>query len=226
LADDLYKSGLKEDAVSLFEENLSPGNDSHLVPPEAYLNFGTAKLESGQTSEGIRIYDDLFKSITDKEKAQQIKSIMEKNLVTHFKKMEQKEKQKKENDKNKNNQDQQNKDQENKGQSGDSQNDNQQKNNQKDKEGPQDPKQNKSNENKNDDQDQNKKSETADEKDSKDQNDKQPDTKDNQGERLPPKKLPAKLKQLMSDDRQIQMKIIENGTRDLNKRRSRKSKDW
>ena len=47
-----------------------------------------------------------------------------------------------------------------------------------------------------------------------------------QKKKLPPQKVPAKLKQLMSDDRQLQMKMIENGTRDLNRRKSRKSKDW
>ena len=43
---------------------------------------------------------------------------------------------------------------------------------------------------------------------------------------MAPKEIPAKLKQLMSDDRQLQMKMIENGTRDLNQRKSRENKDW
>lgn len=53
----------------------------------------------------------------------------------------------------------------------------------------------------------------------------QPDEGQNQ-KPFPPKKLPAKLKQLLSDDRQLQKQVIENGTRDLNKSKSRKSKDW
>ncbi len=57
-------------------------------------------------------------------------------------------------------------------------------------------------------------------------NDDQKKESDQPKSNMPPKKLPAKLKQLMSDDRQIQMKMIENGTRDLNKRQSRESKDW
>ena len=43
---------------------------------------------------------------------------------------------------------------------------------------------------------------------------------------MPPKKVSPLLKQLMSDDRQLQMKMIENGTKDLNKRHSRENKDW
>jgi len=30
----------------------------------------------------------------------------------------------------------------------------------------------------------------------------------------------------MSDDRQLQLKIIEQGTRDMNKRKNRENKDW
>ena len=66
--------------------------------------------------------------------------------------------------------------------------------------------------------------ESKDDESNKDEKDKA----ESEGEKkpLPPKKIPAKLKQLMSDDRQLQMKMIENGTRDLNKRKSRESKDW
>ena len=70
-------------------------------------------------------------------------------------------------------------------------------------------------------------------KDSGEEQDKPDEPKENKPEEgkeeqkpMPPQKIPAKLKQLMSDDRQLQMKMIENGTRDLNRRKSRTSKDW
>ena len=38
--------------------------------------------------------------------------------------------------------------------------------------------------------------------------------------------MSPKLKQLMSDDRQLQLKVIEQETRDMNKRQNRENKDW
>ena len=43
---------------------------------------------------------------------------------------------------------------------------------------------------------------------------------------MPPPKMTPKLKQLMSDDRQLQLKVIEQGTRDMNRRTNRDNKDW
>ena len=44
--------------------------------------------------------------------------------------------------------------------------------------------------------------------------------------KLPAPKLPSKLKQLLSDDRQLQLKMIEQGTREMNRRTNRENKDW
>ena len=81
-----------------------------------------------------------------------------------------------------------------------------------------------------------KKDQNKDKKDSdkdKDKSEDQQDKKDDKEEKpkeeqkpMPPKKVSPLLKQLMSDDRQLQMKMIENGTKDLNKRHSRENKDW
>ena len=71
------------------------------------------------------------------------------------------------------------------------------------------------------------KDKNSDDKDKNDKDKKENEQKSDEDKKpLPPAKLPAKIKQLMSDDRQLQMKMIENGTRELNKRKSRKSKDW
>ena len=71
------------------------------------------------------------------------------------------------------------------------------------------------------------KKDKSDENQENDQNKDQQD-KNQEGEKkkLPPQKIPAKLKQLMSDDRQLQLKIIEQNTRDMNRRKSRQNKDW
>ena len=85
-------------------------------------------------------------------------------------------------------------------------------------------------EEKKDDKGENKEEKKEDENKDENKDNENKDDKGQEGEQnkkpMPPKKIPAKLKQLMSDDRQLQMKMIENGTRDLNKRKSRKSKDW
>lgn len=217
LADELYKAGAKEDGLSLFSENLPAGKVAGDVPPEAYLNYGTALLESGKSQEGLQVYDQLNRSLGDDAESRKLKSMMATNALTHFRQMQEKKKQ--QDKKNKENQDQQQKDQQNQngqGQSGDQQ----QKQSGQDK--------------KKDQKEQNKGDEKKDEKKDKGDESKDEQKKENgdeqkpEGEKkpLPPKKLAPKLKQLMFDDRQLQMKKIEQDTRDLNRRRQRNSKDW
>lgn len=233
LADDLYKEGLKPEALTLYQENLNVNKVDRTVPPEAYLNYGTALLEQGQTGEGLETYEKLLKSLkNDPEKSKEIQGTVEKNIVTHFQQMEQKEQQKKDKQNQQkdqqDNQQQGNQDQkqdQGQGQNNNQQNQPQSGQGQKDKEQQQgkDPEQNKNKKNDGE----------GEEKDQKEKNDKknenEGDENKDSGEKeknLPPRKLPAKLKQLMSDDRQIQMKMIEHGTREMNKRKSRRSKDW
>lgn len=216
LADDLQKAGAKEEALALYQENLKGGIDKE-VPPEAYMNYGTALLEKGETQKGIGLYQKLNESLDDSAAAQNIRETMDKNIVSAFQIQEQKKKeeqQKKE---------QQNKEDKNQEQSGSDskpqpQSGDQDSKDQKEKSG------DKSKDDQKKQDDQEKKSD-----DSKDQDKEKKKDQQDQGQQdqpKPPKKIPAKLKQLMSDDRQLQMKMIENGTRDLNKRKSRKSKDW
>lgn len=226
LADDLYKAGAIDESLELYDENLPKQYDGS-VPAEAFMNYGTALLGKGQEALGMAIYNELGKNLKkDSPATQKIHETMDKNVVTYFKKQEEKKKKQQENkDQNKDNnqkqdnqsgsgQQQDNKDQ--KGQSGQQQNKDQ-KDGQDDKNKDQKKDQNKDGkDNQKDDQ------KPEDQKNNESEQDKSKDEK----KKLPPQKLPAKLKQLMSDDRQLQMKMIENGTRDLNRRKSRKSKDW
>lgn len=233
LADDLYREGLKPEAMTIYQENLNTSRPDPSVPPEAYLNYGTALLEQGNTGEGLETYDKLLESLkNDPQKSQEIRSIVEKNIVTHFQQMEQKQQQ----NKDQKNQKQQNRsnDQQDEQQQGQNQDQNQnqgQSNRQQDQQkSGQGPKEKEQSQGKEQDQNQKNQGEEKDKKDESDKdNEKEGDKDKESGEKNknhPPRKLPAKLKQLMSDDRQLQMKIIENGTRDMNKRRSRRSKDW
>lgn len=213
LADEIYKAGLKEEALVLYEENLPLQHFDQNLPPEAYLNYGTALLEKGKTEQGLKTYESLLETWKEDEK---IKNTIAKNIVTHFKQQEEKKRQ--QDKKNKENKEQ-NKDNQNnqQGSSGQSQ-DEQGKKNKSDKNSQDEKNRKSSDEEKNEDKEN---------KGNNDQENKEQDQpKKQDGKPLPPKKMPAKLKQLMSDDRQLQMQMIENGTRDLNKRKSRTSKDW
>ncbi len=229
LADDLQRAGAKDESLSLYRENLPSPVDPSL-PPEAYLNYGTSLLQSGDAAAGLGIYDKLSQALDDSAKSREIKGMMEKNAVSFFQQQEQKKEQKKEQDK----KDQsEKKDQQSKPQQGDgNQKDPQQ--GKSDQDQKQDSKKNEPGKPRPDEQKKDSQksppedTEKGQEKGPEEEKDK-PSEEPKEGnpeKKLPPKKLPAKLKQLMSDDRQLQMKMIENGTRDLNRRKSRKSKDW
>jgi Ca-activated chloride channel homolog len=217
LADDLHKAGAKEESLALFKENL-PETFDRTIPPEAYMNYGTALLGKGDASAGLSVYDNLSRTLDQSPASQKIREMMEKNVVSFFKQEEQKKKDKKENKDQEQSKDQKDnqsgsgdqKDQQ--GQSGQ-----QQKKDQNGNSGNQDKQ-----DQKKDQKDKNEKNDNPEDQEKKNDNQDQ----DQEKKKLPPPKVPAKLKQLMSDDRQLQMKMIENGTRDLNRRKSRKSKDW
>ncbi len=207
LADDLYKEGSHDEALSLYKENI-PGKMSPEFPPEVFLNYGTAQLAKGHIAEGLAVYKELSSSLDNSSESGEIREMMDKNVVSLFRQQE--EKKKKEEQEKKENKDKK----DDKSQSGD------QKNRPDDKNGSQEKKS---------------ESKTGDPKEAEKKNppeednkEKSQEPKESEGDKkpLPPQKIPAKLKQLMSDDRQLQMKMIENGTRDLNRRKSRKSKDW
>ena len=223
LADELQRAGAKTEAVALYQENLPMDGNKQNLPPEAYLNYGTALLEKGEEKKGLEVYEKLNSSMDPKSpKTQKIKEMMEKNVVSFFQVQEQKKQQeKKEQKENKENKDKQDQKDGQSGESGSEQKDQkgsgQKPQDQKDKKDqgkdPQDQKDKDKEENKPDEKDQ-------------DKQDKEKSPQDGEKSKLPPPKMPPKLKQLMSDDRQLQLKVIEQGTRDMNRRNSRENKDW
>lgn len=244
LADQLQRAGAKTEALALYEENLPIDFINKDLPPEAYMNYGTALLEKGEEQKGLSVYNTLAESLAKDSKSQKMKEILEKNVVNYFQVQEQKKKEeeqkKKENKENKENKDQK----ENQQGDGESQD---QKNpqgkdpkDQQDKKGQgeqskdqQDKKDGKTDEK--DKKEKEKENEKGNDKDTdeKNDNDKNKDEKDKNesgnegdGKKVPPSKMSPKLKQLMSDDRQLQLKVIEQGTRDMNRRQNRENKDW
>jgi len=225
LADDLYKSGLKEEALTLYKENLDLKKIDPNLPAEAYLNYGTGQLETGDNQGGLDTYSKLLNSSTGKR----LKDTIEKNIVTHFKQQAEKKEQEKKDKENKDKNQDKNKDQnKGQGQGQDQKGQGQQQNPGKDEGKDQQDKKDKGQQKDKDKEkgDNNNEDNNEDNKDDQKDKDKPEDQKQGDTKPMPPKKVTAKLKQLMSDDRQLQLKMIENGTRDLNKRQNRKSKDW
>jgi Ca-activated chloride channel family protein len=227
LADELQRAGAKSEAIALYQENLPVDGKKNTLPSEAYLNYGTALLEKGEEKKGLEVYDALNSSLDPQSpKTQKIKEMMDKNVVNFFQVQEQKKQQeKKEQKENKENKENKDKQDQKDGQSGESGSE------KKEQKG-------------SDQNPQNQKDKKEQGKDSKDQKEKEKEDADKEQEnrekekekekkpqdggenKLPPPKMSPKLKQLMSDDRQLQLKVIEQGTRDMNRRNSRENKDW
>ena len=213
LADELLKAGAKDEGLALFEENLSL-NKSDDIPNEAFLNYGTGLLEKGDVAKGLSIYDSLSKK---KNLSSEIKDMMNKNVSTFFKTQEKK-KQQKEQDK-KEDKDKKDKGQEQSGQQSGQQQDKNSKGNKQEQPKPEDGQQ----------KDQKRKESENDKKEEENKNEENKESgqeKEPEKKKLPPPKLEPKLKQLMSDDRQLQLKMIEHGTREMNRRKNRENKDW
>lgn len=220
LADDLYKAGAKDEALELFDENLPKDHVNPDIPQEAYLNYGTALLEKGRAQEGFGVYETLDSQLEKSPASAELRSKMEKNSVSFFQKQKEKKEQKKKDDKEKKDQLKQDGSNQQQGQSGQ---DNQQQGKQgQDKK--QDPGQ--------DQQKKDQKEKGEEKKPDEGEAEKKDEPKESEAEEgkekkpLPPKKLAPKLKQLMSDDRQLQMRMIEQNTRELNRKKLRNSKDW
>ena len=220
LADELQRAGAKDEALALYDENLPKGAPGADIPPEAYLNYGTALLEKGEAQRGLSVYKSLNDSLDPKAaNTAKIKDIIEKNLVKFFQVVEQKKQQQKKDDKEKkDNKDKGQKDQQ-QGESGSEKDQKQQKDG-KDKGDPSKDETDKGKDKK-DSEDKDK-----DKKDEKDKKDSDVSDKEGDKKKQPPPKITPKLKQLMSDDRQLQLKVIEQGTRDMNRRSKRENKDW
>lgn len=220
LADDLYKAGAKDEALALFDENLPKDHVNPDIPQEAYLNYGTALLEKGRAQEGFSVYETLDQKLDKSSAGAELKEKMEKNSVSYFQKQKEKKKQQQKNDKENKDQQKQNGNDQQQGQSGQ---DNQQQGKQgQDKK--QDPGQDQQKKDQKDKGDEQKPDEGNEEK--KDEPKEGDPNEGKEQKPMPPKKLAPKLKQLMSDDRQLQMRMIEQNTRELNRKKLRNSKDW
>ena len=93
LADDLLKAGAKDEALGLYEESLPMDRLDSELPPEAYLNYGTALLEKGEVQKGLGAYETLLQGLDPKsEKGKQVNSMIEKNVMAYFQKQEEKKK--------------------------------------------------------------------------------------------------------------------------------------
>lgn len=234
LADQLQRAGANSEALALYEENLPVDRIDPNLPPEAYLNYGTGLLEKGEEQKGLAVYDTLNESLEGKSENSKLKKMLEKNVVNYFKVQEQKKEQQKKDQENKENKEsQENKDQQDSQQndSGNNQKDSKQgqqgqQKDKKDQDGkPEDKKDQKGDQG--EEKDNKDKKDKSDEQDGKDKDPQDGDQQDDgQKKPMPPRKVSPKLQQLMSDDRQLQMKIIEQGTRDMNRRKNRENKDW
>jgi hypothetical protein len=233
LADDLQRAGAKPEALALYEENLPMGHIRTDLPPEAYLNYGTALLEKGDEQTGLAVYEALSSTLDSKSpKTKKIREMLEQNIMNYFKVQEQKkEQEKKDKKENKDKKDEKDNKDGQQGNSGENQDkkdqqgqDKKNQNDPKDKgDKPEDKKDKK--DGKGEEQDDEDKDSDKD-KSEKDKKEKNESDKSGTPEKTPPTKMSPKLKQLMSDDRQLQLKVIEQGTRDMNQRQNRENKDW
>ncbi len=214
LADELQVQNADDQAIPLYQEALTSGED---VSSESLFNYGTALLKKGNIAEGLSIYQSLKQHLPENQKDEYLEK-MSQNTIHAINQKKQKEEQKK-NQKNDKNNDQNDSKDQNQGSSGQNEKQDQKdKKNNKNQDGKdKKDKEDKKEKDKKNQQDQSDKQDKEDEKEKKPDGEKKP---------MPPKKVSPLLKQLMSDDRQLQMKMIENGTKDLNKRHSRENKDW
>lgn len=208
LAYELQKNQFNEEALKLYEE------ESEHLNPDQRFNYGTALLSNKKYQEGFSEYRRLLE---DENITNDLKKKIAQNSLLFLQHQEQEKQQKKDEQNKQNDQNQEGSDeQSDQNSSGQSQDQNQNQNpNQSEQDG-KDQQQN------NENQDNEKKEDNKDDK----KKDKPQDGEDDKPQNLPPKKLPAKLKQLMSDDRKLQIEMIERGTKDMNKRKSNSSKDW
>lgn len=205
LAYELQKSEFNKEALTLYEE------EKERLSNDQLFNYGTALLNEKEYQKGFQQYRKLLE---DENLDESLRTKIAQNtlLFLQNKKQEdqQKSKEKKKQDKSKENSDNKSQDQSGEGEP----NQDQQDKKENDSEGDQQQNQNKD-----------QKDKDKGDKDKEKDNEKDSQS-DHQNKPMPPKKVPAKLKQLMNDDRKLQMEMIERGTKDMNKRKSNKSKDW
>lgn len=217
LAKKLLDEGFSEQSAILYDEILSKevSEENKLE----YLNKGVSEFKTGKVKEGIETYNKLIDYLKDRgqEDSELFKDV-KKNILKALQIQEsQKGKGKSEEDQEQN-EDQENQSGEGQGDQNDQDNQDQNSKQQQNKNNEENNKDKKDNKNGNENKDD--KNKDGDEgKDKKKEKDSQGKDKKQQDK----KKIPALLKQLMSDDNKLQKKMIDAETRE---RRKRDKKDW
>jgi Ca-activated chloride channel family protein len=213
LADELRISKKNHHANKLYNETLSNAEINEENKND-FFNYGTNLLETGQFRKATEVLSNLKNYAVRNNDKKTLENI-NKNIAKALQVQEEKQKQQNNKKENQQNKDQQEQDQQN-NQSNNSESSGQQKNNDKNEE------QNK-NEDQNKDKNKDKKNDNKNEQKNsqKNQND-QKELTPEEAKKMK-KMLPAMLKQLMSEDRQLQQKLLDTSTEE---RRKRKIKDW
>jgi Ca-activated chloride channel family protein len=226
LASQLLHEGFIEEANALYKEITTDKIDKKNLIDN--FNKGAAQFKNKDINGGFETYKKLHDYLEDNDPKSDLLPTVKKNMLKALEQMAQdkakKDKEDKEDKKNKENDDEKKKDQKDKdsksddkkkdGKKGQDKNDQDKKNNDK--------KENKDKKNKDEkDSDQKKDPDKKSDQDKKDKKKGKPN--ENGGKPGDKKKIPAILKQLMSDDNQLQKKMIDTGT---TKRKSREVKDW
>jgi len=226
LASQLLQEGFIPEANALYDEITGDKIDDKSLVDN--FNKGAAQFKGKDIAAGFETYKKLHDYLEKNDPDSELLPTVKKNMLKALEQMAQdKAKQDKKDKKDK--KDEENKDKENKDQKDkDGKNDDQKKDGKKgqDKSDQDDKKsEDKDKDDKKDkdgeDGDQNKDPDKKSDKDKKDKKKGKPDEGD--GKTDEKKKIPAILKQLMSDDNQLQKKMIDTGT---TKRKPREVKDW
>lgn len=217
LAAELLANNFPEQAKKLYseilkEEKLEPDSQNY----RDLFNLGTAQFKTGDIEGGMATYSKLMDSLEKSswEGSQELLEKSKKNVLKAISAQSKAQKQKK---KSQGKQDGEEKDSESDGQSGESGSSK----DRQDKTGKSKGGKDKKEENK-DGQDGQKENEKE-RKNDKGEKDKEGDSKKNQMGKEEKEKMPSILKQLMSDDNQLQKKVIDAETV---KRKTRQEKDW
>ena len=219
LANELLKQKFSKESASLYREMTDRKvTDSN---KEDYFNWGASELMSGNVNGGLNIYKELYEYLKENAPESQLMKDTKKNILNALmQNQQQKDKKKKQDEKNKKDKKNKKKNQkkgEKKSKDGSKSDENDKKGKESNDESKPEKNKDKPSKDKSKDNDKDDKSKNKD----KDKNDKNQKKNDKQTERK--EKLPALLKQLMSDDNQLQRKVIDAAT---TKRAQGDKKDW
>jgi Ca-activated chloride channel family protein len=235
LASKLLKEGFSEEAEKLYSE-ITDGKIQN--NEKEVFNLGASQLKNKNIAGGLKTYQELYNHLKKNDPDSKLIESVKANILKALENMSSSsQKKKSKSDKS----DDENKDKKGeKGKSGDKSDKKDDKESKKNKSKGEDDKENEDKKKDKGDKDKNKKNKDGkdkDKKDKKDKNKKKSDGKDKKSDKKKdkkknkgsgakpgkPKKMPAILKQLMSDDNQLQKKMIDTGT---TKRKTREKRDW